>query len=128
MRRTLSLDSPYTIEREPDELLPTIPAIVAWSTVEVSGPNSRPNGAAAALSDAWITPGSTRARRRSGSMAMILSSLKQSMMSPGPTACPARLVPAPRTVSGRPCPAATAAAEKRSSTEPATSTASGTTR
>ena len=40
-----------------------MPPIVAWSTVDVSGPNSRPCGAAAALSDAWTTPGSTRARR-----------------------------------------------------------------
>ena len=41
-RSTLSLLSPYTMEREPDELLPTMPPIVAWSTVDVSGPNSRP--------------------------------------------------------------------------------------
>ena len=47
MRRSLSLVSPRTIEREPDELLPTMPPIVACSTVDVSGPNSRPNGAAA---------------------------------------------------------------------------------
>ena len=58
--------SPYTMEREPDELLPTMPAIVAWSTVDVSGPNSRPCGAAAALSAACTTPGWTRARRASG--------------------------------------------------------------
>ena len=45
-----------------------MPPIVAWSTVEVSGPNSRPKAAAARFSDAWITPGSTRARRASGSM------------------------------------------------------------
>ena len=35
-----------------------MPPIVAWSTVEVSGPNSRPKAAAARFSDAWITPGS----------------------------------------------------------------------
>ena len=46
-RSTLSLLSPYTMEREPDELLPTMPPMVAWSTVEVSGPNSSPYGAAA---------------------------------------------------------------------------------
>ena len=37
--------------------MPTIPPIVAWSTVDVSGPNSRPCGAAAALSAACTTPG-----------------------------------------------------------------------
>ena len=105
-----------------------MPPIVAWSTVEVSGPNSRPKAAAARFSDAWITPGSTRAVRRSGSMARMRSSLKQSTAMPGPMAWPARLVAAPRATSGTPCSAATDAAACRSATDAATSTASGTTR
>ena len=127
-RSTLSLLSPYTIDREPDELLPTMPPIVAWSTVEVSGPNSRPCGAAAALSAAWTTPGWTRARRPSPSISRMRSSLKQSTTMPGPIACPATLEAAPRATTGRPVAAEAAAAAARSSGSPATRTTSGTTR
>ena len=124
----MSLLSPYTMDREPDELLPTMPPIVAWSTVDVSGPNSRPWRPAASLSAACTTPGSTRALRPSGSISRIRSSLKQSTTMPGPTACPATLEAAPRAHTGRPVSRATSAAAARSSVEPATSTTSGTTR
>ena len=105
-----------------------MPPMVAWSTVDVSGPNSRPKAAAARFSDAWITPGSTRAVRPSGSMARMRSSLKQSTAMPGPTAWPATLVAAPRATSGTPYSAAIAAAACRSAIDDATSTTSGTTR
>ena len=127
-RTTLSLLSPYTMDREPDELLPTMPPMVAWSTVEVSGPNSRPCGAAAALSAACTTPGWTRAVRASPSIARMRSSLKQSTTMPGPIAWPARLEAAPRATTGRPVSAETAAAAARSSGEAATTTTSGTIR
>ena len=126
MRSTLSLLSPYTIEREPEELLPTMPAIVAWSTVDVSGPNSRPCGAAAALSAACTTPGWTRARRPTASISRMRSSWKQSTTMPGPIACPARLEAAPRATTGRPVSAEAAATAARSSGDAATTTTSGT--
>jgi len=108
--------------------LPTIPPSVAWSTVEVSGPNSRPYGAAAAFNAACTTPGCTRARRAPASTSRTASSLKQSTTMPGPMAWPATLVAAPRAETASPVCAATAAATARSSGEPATSTTSGTTR
>ena len=116
------------MDREPDELLPAMPAMVAWSTVEVSGPNSSPNGAAAALRAACTTPGSTRARRPSASTSRMRSSLKQSTAIPEPMAWPATLEAAPRAEIGRPVSRATWAAAARSSVDPATSTTSGTTR
>ena len=105
-----------------------MPPMVAWSTVEVSGPNSSPCGAAAALSAACTTPGCTRARRPPASISRMRSSRKQSTAMPGPIACPATLEAAPRAVTGTPVSAETAAAAARSSGDAATTTTSGTTR
>ncbi len=105
-----------------------MPAMVAWSTVEVSGPNSSPCGAAAALRAACTTPGS-HARP-----APVRVHLKDAVQleavdrDPGPMACPATLEAAPRAEIGRPVSRATRAAAARSSGDPATSTTSGTTR
>ena len=116
------------MERDPEELLPTIPPIVAWSTVDVSGPNSRSYFPAARFSAACTTPGWTRAVRAPASTERMRSSRKQSTTMPGPIACPETLVAAPRATTGTPCSAATAASATRSSGTAATSTASGTTR
>jgi hypothetical protein len=82
--------------------------MVARLLVEVSGPNIRPNGAAAPLSWSWTTPTWTRAVRASGSSSTIRSRCReQSSTMPGPMVCPARLVPAPRGVTTTPSRLAT---------------------
>ena len=58
---------PYTSERIPAELLPTMPPSVATSDVEVSAPKTSPSGATRALSSPWIAPGSTEHVRAAGS-------------------------------------------------------------
>lgn len=98
---------PWRSDPLPPELLPIMPPMVARLAVEVSGPNTRPDGAAARFSWAWTTPGSTRAVRASGSSSTMRFRWRdRSRTSPGPTVCPARLVPAPRGTSGTPCSAA----------------------
>src|SRR5665648_1081753 len=57
-----------------------MPPMVAWSTVDVSGPNSRPKAAAARFSDACITPGSTRAVRPSGSRSIVYGETKDKVL------------------------------------------------
>ena len=69
--------------------MPNIPPMVARLLVEVSGPNIRPNGAAAPLSWSCTTPTSTRAVRASGSSSMIrFRCREQSSTMPGPIGLP----------------------------------------
>jgi hypothetical protein len=97
-------------------LLPTIPPIVARLLVEVSGPNIRPYAAAAPFRPSCTTPTSTTAVRASGSIWWMRFRWRDmSSTSPGPTVCPARLVPAPRGTTGTPSDAAAATAAATSS-------------
>ncbi len=99
---------PKRREPLPAELLPIIPPSVARLLVEVSGPNTRPKGAAARLRSSWTTPICTRAVRATGSMSRIVFMCRdRSTTTPAPTVCPARLVPAPRAVSETPSSPAT---------------------
>ena len=94
------------MEYDPHELLPTIPPTMQRFEVEVSGPNISPCGRSSRLSSSRTTPGSTRASRRSTSIdSTRFKKRPVSTMSPGPTACPERLVPAVRAVSGIPAAA-----------------------
>ena len=86
------------------ELLPIMPPSVARFDVEVSGPKPSPNRLAARLRSSCTTPGSTRTRRPSTSIASIAFMWREkSSTSPRPPAvCPARLVPPPRGTIGTP--------------------------
>ncbi len=117
---------PYRTEPLPAELLPIIPPIVARLLVEVSGPNISPCWAAARFSWSCTTPGSTRATFAAGSSSTIrLMCRDRSSTSPGPTVCPARLVPAPRGTTGTPCARAAATAAATSSASRGNTTPSG---
>ena len=50
----------YTTELDPQELLPTIPPIMALLAVEVSGPKNNPCGFKNKFNSSLITPGITR--------------------------------------------------------------------
>ena len=106
-----------------------MPPSVARLLVDVSGPNMSPCSAAARFSCSCTTPGCTRATRCPASISMIwLLCRDRSITTPGPTVCPARLVPAPRGSTGTPnspavdTTAATSAAS-RGNTTPAGSIA-----
>ena len=106
---TWSIVMPYRTDWLPAELLPIIPPSVARLLVEVSGPNVSPCRAAARFSCSCTTPGWTRARRASASIARILFMCREkSMTTARPTVCPARLVPAPLGRTGTPNSAAVA--------------------
>jgi hypothetical protein len=101
----------------PAELLPIIPPIVARLLVEVSGPNISLCGAAARFRSSCTTPGSTLAVRAWGSSSVIRFMCRErSSTRPGPTVCPARLVPAPRARTGTPASAARRTAATTSAT------------
>jgi hypothetical protein len=101
MPSTLWTMLPYSIEREPHELLPAMPPIVACALVETSTGNQRPVRFSAALRSSRTRPGSTSAVRRSRSTATILRKcLVASMTSAAPVVCPHWLVPAPRGSTG----------------------------
>ncbi len=105
-----------------------MPPRVARLAVAVSGPKHRPCSRAAASRSAWTTPGCTRASRASASIDTIWSSLETSSTTPAPMACPARLVPAPRMVSGTPSVRQASSVAAMSSSAAAITTACGTIR
>jgi hypothetical protein len=105
--RMWSIVIPNVSEPLPAELLPSMPPIVARLLVDVSGPNISPWAAAASLSWSCTTPTSTTAVRATGSISTIRFMCRErSSTRPGPTVCPARLVPAPRGTTGTPNSAA----------------------
>ena len=113
---TWSTVMPYLTEWLPAELLPIIPPSVARLLVEVSGPNMSPYWAAARFNCSCTTPGWTRACRAAPSIARIwFMCLEKSITTARPTACPARLVPAPRASTGTPNSAAAATTAAASS-------------
>ena len=123
---TWSTVMPYLTEWLPAELLPIIPPSVARLLVEVSGPNMSPCWAAARFNCSCTTPGWTRACRASPSIARIwFMCLEKSITTARPTACPARLVPAPRASTGTPNSAAVATTAAASSPSLGNTTPSG---
>jgi hypothetical protein len=101
---TLSAALPPMIECVPHELLPIIPPNVHLLCVAGSTAQVRPCGAAAVRSSSQMTPGSTRAVRRSGSKLTIFRMyLEKSNMTAALTLCPDRPVPQPRASTGTSC-------------------------
>ena len=87
----------------PEELLATMPPMVARLAVEMSGANCRPCGLTCWLRSSSTQPGSTRTQRSAALISRTrLKYLEQSRMTPGPIDCPACEVPPPRAVSGTP--------------------------
>ena len=98
---------PYAIEREPQELLPAIPPMVACAAVDTSTGNHRLDAFNLALSRSRTMPGSTIARWLAGSNSTIaFRYLLLSITSASPTVCPHCEVPAPRGSMATPCSAA----------------------
>ena len=126
---TLSDVRPYPRARAPQALFPIMPPSVARLCVEGSGPKRSPKGTAARCRSACTTPGSTVAVFASGSMSMTrLRWRLTSRTTPGPTALPAKEVPAPRIVNGIPRVRQTSSVARISSTCCGRTTASGGTR
>jgi hypothetical protein len=114
----------------PLALLAAMPPIIAASIDAGSGPILRPNGASLRLAAAPMTPGCS---------AIVWSSPSPSIRQPrqlspsststeSVTACPARLVPAARNVTGVPCFAASASSRTTSSSDSTTTASFGTRR
>ena len=120
---------PCTIDSDPLELLPIMPPSVARFDVDVSGPNPSPNRLAARLRSSCTTPGCTRTRRASGSIASITFMCREkSRTSPCPPAvCPASDVPPPRATIGTPRSAQMRTAALTSSAVRGKATAAGST-
>ena len=104
-----------------------MPPSVARFDVEVSGPKPSPKRFAARLRSSCTTPGCTRTRSASASIAPIAFMWREvSSTSPRPPAvCPARLVPPPRGTTGTPSRAAMLTAAATSSASRGNATASG---
>ena len=71
MPTTLCTMLPYSIEREPQELFPAMPPIVACAEVLTSTGNHKPCGCRNAFNRSSTTPGSTVTVIASGSSATI---------------------------------------------------------
>jgi hypothetical protein len=108
-------------------LFPIIPPIVARFDVEVSGPKPSPWRCAARLRSSCTTPGPTRTRSPSGSRSRIAFMCRDvsSTTPPAPAVWPARLVPAPRVITGTAKRPATAIAAATSSASQGKATTSG---
>src|SRR5215212_9791599 len=84
-------------ERAPEELLATMPPIVARFAVEMSGANFNPSGCNSRFRSSSTQPGSTRAQRPAASISRTrLRYLDVSSTTPGPIDCHGR------DVGGRP--------------------------
>src|SRR5690606_16556464 len=93
--KVCSLVEPYTTEVVPQELLPTIPPIIARLAVEVTGLKNNPWGLRNRFKSSLITPGSTLTHPSSLLNSRILvKCLETSTTIPSPTHCPAKEVPA----------------------------------
>ena len=89
------------MECAPVALLATAPPTVATLALEGSGPNMRPRGARVLFRPSIEIPGSTLTLFPAVSTSITsFMYFERSRIIPSPTACPARLVPAPRTVTG----------------------------
>ena len=87
------------MELEPQELLPTIPPIMALFAVDVSGPKNKPCGFKNIFNSSLITPGCTRTHfSATFSSRILVKFLDTSTTMPLPTTWPAREVPAVRGI------------------------------
>ena len=91
--------SPYTIEYEPQELLPTMPPIMALLAVEVFGPKYNPYGFKKIFNSSRTTPGCNLTHPSSlFTSSIFVKYLDTSTTMPAPTHCPASEVPAVRGI------------------------------
>src|SRR4029077_10090869 len=112
----------------PPEFSATLPPIEQTTWLDGSGAENRPNGAAALLTARLVTPGSTTARRLTGSIsstARIRDTTISTPLSRG-SAPPDRPVPRPRATNGTPAPAHAATTAATSAAEPGKTTSAGT--
>ena len=86
----------------PLELLATTPPIVQADSLAGSGPSLRPYPASRALTARTVAPGCTRTRAPSSRTSMPRKLRRVSTSTPSLVACPDRLVPPERKVSGTP--------------------------
>src|SRR6476660_2627089 len=94
----------YTTELEPQELLPTIPPIIALLAVDVSGPKNNPCGFRNIFSSSRITPGCTLTQYCSLlNSSICVKCFETSTIIPWPTTCPASDVPAVRGINDVGC-------------------------
>ena len=111
-----SRTAPYSGNRLPDVLRPTMPPIVVTAAFEGSGPKQRSTAARWASSCRQVTPGCTQTV--SSAVLMIRRRYReQSRMMPAPRASPASPVPAPRGCTGTPLRAAHSSVAATSSTD-----------
>ena len=89
-------------QRMPPELLAITPPTVAMSVLAGSGPRPYPWGASTRLAKPMSVPGPTRARRPSSSTRTREKWRRTSTRMPSLWACPFRLEPPPRSVTGVP--------------------------
>ena len=104
------------MEREPHELLPAMPPMVARLAGETSTGKKSPFGLSQAFSPSSTMPGSTVTRRASSSKRTTRSRCRLvSTTTASPTVCPHCEVPAPRARTGAPASRQTAIACSMSS-------------
>ena len=122
--------NPYLRQCAPPEFSATLPPIVHTCWLLGSGAKYNPCGAAAAVMSRLVTPGSTTARRSTGSTSSTRFNRATLMTTPSATgsAPPERPVPAPRATNGTPCSAHTRTAAATCAASRGSSTSSGTTR
>ena len=109
----------------PDELFATTPPSVQAPSLAGSGPSLRPWAARRALTCRIVAPGPTRTRAPSSSTSMRRKWRRVSARIPPVTACPERLVPPDRNVSGTPARLAAANSLPTSAASRGTTTACG---
>ena len=114
------------MEREPQELLPAMPPMVARLAGETSTGKKSPRGLSQAFSPSSTIPGSTVTRRASSSKRTTRSRyLLVSTTTASPTVCPHCDVPAPRGRTGAPASRHTAMVRAMSSALRGTTTPIG---
>ena len=86
----------------PDELFATTPPSVQAPSLAGSGPSLRPWAARRALTCRTVAPGPTRTLAPPSRISMSRKCRRVSTRMPSVTACPLRLVPPDRNVSGTP--------------------------
>ncbi len=110
----LSQVSPYARDSQP---LPPPSVVPAMPAAEYGAPGvASPKACVSWSKPPQVTPGCARAVRRSGSTRTPVRPDRSISIAPSPVPRPARLCPAPRTATGRPCSRATATACSTSAT------------
>ncbi len=112
----------------PDELLATTPPTVQAASLAGSGPSRRWYGASAAFTRRTTAPGSARTRAPSSNTVTPPKCRRVSTRTASVPACPDRLVPPDRNVSGTPSRCAVASSAATSGTEDGVTTAAGVSR